>query len=120
MSTNNFLLGAQHAQLAEAHVEGRALEGSIGLLHHNHVDSPCESGRVESAVQLLHRHKHRLRQLAHDIHGLGLQTTRGEVRGQWRRKVSALADFWSTVISTPVSTIKPLHGHSVRVDFMKE
>lgn len=72
-SANNFLLGAQHAQLAEAHVEGRALEGSIGLLHHDHVDSPREGGRVESAVQLLHRHKHRLRQLAHDIHGLGLR-----------------------------------------------
>lgn len=75
-STNNFLLGAQHAQLAEAQVEGRALEGSIRLLHHDHVDSPRQSGRVESAVQLLHRHKHRLRQLAYDIHGLGLRATK--------------------------------------------
>lgn len=75
-SSYNFLLGAKHAQLAEAHVEGRALEGSIGLLHHDHVDSPCESGGVESSVQLLHRHEHRLRQLAHDIHGLGLRATK--------------------------------------------
>lgn len=78
MSAHDLLLGAQHAQLAEAHVEGGALEGSIGLLHHDHVDAPREGCRVESAVQLLHRHKHRLRQLAHDIHGLGLTETKGK------------------------------------------
>lgn len=63
----------QHAQLAEADVEWGTLEGAIRLAHHDHVDPPCERGGVEASVELLHRHKHRLRQLAHEIHGLALE-----------------------------------------------
>lgn len=73
-NTNNFLLGAQHAQLAKADVEWGALERAIRLAHHDHVDSPCERGGVEASVELLHRHENRLRQLAHEIHGLGLES----------------------------------------------
>lgn len=72
-TTNNFLLGAQHAELAKADVEWRTLEGAIRLAHHDHVDSSCERGGIETPVELLHRHKHRLGQLAHKIHGLGLE-----------------------------------------------
>lgn len=72
-TTDNFLLGAQHAELAKADVEGRTPEGAIRLAHHDHVDSSGQSGGIETSVELLHRHKHRLGQLAHEIHGLGLQ-----------------------------------------------
>ena len=71
-NTHNFLLGAQHAQLAEAHVERGTLEWPIRLSHHKDIDAPCKSGGVEATVQLLHRHKHSLCQLAHNIHGVGL------------------------------------------------
>lgn len=73
-NTDNFLLGAQHTQLAEADVKGGTLEWSIRLPHHNDIDPSGKSGGVKATVQLLHRHKHCLRQLAHNIHGLGLET----------------------------------------------
>lgn len=72
--THDFLLGAQHTQLAKADVKGGTLERSIRLSDHNDIDPSGESGWVKAAVKLLHRHKHRLRQLAHNIHGLGLET----------------------------------------------
>lgn len=95
--TDNFLLGAQHAQLPEADVKGGTLEGAIRLSHHDDIDSSCQSGRVEAAVELLHRHKHRLRKLAHDIHGLGLKTKKQNKRRSEntavKQKVSAFAVF---------------------------
>lgn len=59
-NTNNFLLGAQHAELAEADVKWGTLERPIGLSHYDDINPSCEGGGVEAAVQLLYRHKHRL------------------------------------------------------------
>ena len=72
--THNFLLGAQHTKLAKANVKGGTLERSIRLSYNYNIDASGESGRVKATVQLLHCHKHSLRQLAHDIHGLRLET----------------------------------------------
>lgn len=98
-NTDNFLLGAQHAQLAEANVKGGTLERSIRLSHHNDIDPSGECGGVKATVQLLHRHKHCLCQLAHNIHGLGLEGNkqtkknkkweqRGDVGWHMKQKVS--------------------------------
>ena len=73
-NTDNLLLGTQHTQLAKADVEGGTLERSIRLSHHNDIDPSGESGGVKATVHLLRRHKYRLRKLAHNIHGLGLET----------------------------------------------
>src|SRR3712207_7680969 len=47
----------QDAQLAKAHVEGRAPEGAVRLLHHQHVNATTQRGRVQAPVELLHRPK---------------------------------------------------------------
>lgn len=92
--TYNFLLGSQDTQLAKANVKWGTLEWSIRLSHHDDIDAPSESGGVKAAVQLLHRHKHRLCQLAHNIHGLGLKTK------QEVRTVSAVCSvIWSSILS---------------------
>lgn len=85
-NTDNFLLGAQHAQLAKADVKGGTLERSIRLPHHNDVDPSGKSGRVKATVQLLHCHKHCLCQLAHNIHGLGLK----QKNKKWERCLHSL------------------------------
>ena len=77
LTTHHFLLGAQHPQLAEAHVEGGALVGAVALLHHHHIDAAGQRGLVDALVQLLDRHQHLARQLAHVVHGVGLH------RAQW-------------------------------------
>ena len=80
--SHHFLSGAQHSHLAEAHMEGRALQGAIGLVHHDDVDAAGQGGGVQAPVQLLHLHKHLTRQLTHIVHGLtGLKENReGESR----------------------------------------
>ena len=72
LSTHHFLLGAQHSQLAEAHMEGGALVGAVPLPHHHHVDAARQRGLVDALVQLLHRHKHLARQLTHVVHSVRL------------------------------------------------
>lgn len=73
VSSHHFLTGAQHAHLAEANVEGRALQGAVGLTHHDDIDAARQGGRVQAPVQLLHLHKHLACQLAHVVHGLRLR-----------------------------------------------
>ncbi len=41
LDVHDLLLAPDHAQLAEAHVERRALEAAVLLLHHHHVDRAC-------------------------------------------------------------------------------
>ena len=83
--THHFLSGAQDTHLAEADVEGRALQRAIGRAHHDDVDAAGERGRVDAAVQLLHLHEHLARQLSHVVHGLRLQPDRQPER---ERRVS--------------------------------
>lgn len=66
----HFLARPKHSHLAETDVEGGALKGAVGLLHHNDVDAPRQGGGVKAPVQLLDLHKHLTRQLAHIVHGL--------------------------------------------------
>lgn len=69
-SPYHFLSGPEDAHLAEADVERRALQGSIGLSHYNDVNAARKGGRVESSVQLFDLDKHLACQLAHVVHGL--------------------------------------------------
>lgn len=108
--TDDLLLGAQHPQLAEADVKGRTLEGSVRLSHHNDIDPPGESGGVEATVKLLHCHKNSLRELAHNIHGLGLETKqqqkavrRSRVSMTEEAEVSAFSVFFCQQFLTPPS-----------------
>lgn len=68
--SHHFLTRPQHTHLAEADVEGGALQGAIGLPHHNDVYTSRQGCRVESSVQLLDLHKHLAGQLTHIVHGL--------------------------------------------------
>lgn len=98
-NTDNLLLGTQHTQLAKADVKGGTLERSIRLSHHNDIDPSGESGGVKATAQLLRRPKHRLHKLAHNIHGLGLEPKKQEVRTvrpsftKKEQKVSAFSIF---------------------------
>lgn len=72
-TTYHLLLGAQHTQLPEAHMERGALEGVIGLPHHDHIDAARQGGRVQPLVQLLHGDEDGLSKLPHVVHCLELQ-----------------------------------------------
>lgn len=73
LPTHHFLFGAQHAQLAKAHVEGGALVGAISLADHHHIDAARQRGLVDAFVQLLDSHQHLAGQLAHVVHGVRLE-----------------------------------------------
>lgn len=93
--TYNFLSGAQNTKFSKAHVEGRALEGAIGLPHHDDVDATRQRGLVDPLVQLLHRHQHLARQLPHVVHGVRL-SARAESGGSFESRTSGLmAEFGS-------------------------
>ena len=66
----HFLSGPEDSHLAEANVERRALQGSIGLPHHDDVDAAGQGGGIEASVQLFDLDEHLARQLAHVVHGL--------------------------------------------------
>lgn len=68
--SHHFLAGPQHTHLPKADVEGGALQGAIGLPHHDDVDASGQGRRVESPVQLLDLHEHLACQLTHIVHGL--------------------------------------------------
>lgn len=70
LSPHHFLSGPQDPQLAKAHVERGALQGAIGLSHHNDIDAAGEGGGIEASVQLFDLDKHLACQLAHEVHGL--------------------------------------------------
>lgn len=67
---HHFLSGTQDAHLAEADVERRALQRSIGLPHHDDVNAAGKGGGVEAPVELLDLDEHLACQLAHVVHGL--------------------------------------------------
>lgn len=68
-STYHLLPRPQDAQLAKAHVEGRASEGAVRLLHHQDVNATAQRGRVQASVYVLHRPQHCPCQLPHVVHG---------------------------------------------------
>lgn len=77
-SPHHFLSGPEDAHLAEANVERRALQGSIGLSHYDDVDAARQGGGIEASVQLFDLDKHLACQLAHVVHGLtGLVEVKG-------------------------------------------
>ena len=70
LSRYHFLQGPEDAHLAEANVEGRALQRAIGLFHDNDVNAAGKGGGIEAPVQLLDLDEHLARQLSHEVHGL--------------------------------------------------
>lgn len=52
MTTYHLLPAAQHSQLPEADVEGRALELAILLLHHDNIDGSRQGGRIDVVVEV--------------------------------------------------------------------
>lgn len=62
----------QHPQLPKAHVEGRALVGAISLANDHHVDAARQRGLVDAFVQFFDGYQHLTSQLAHVVHGVGL------------------------------------------------
>lgn len=66
--THHFEPGAQHAELAEAHVEGRAREAAVGLLHHHHVDGARQRRPIDLVVKLPEV-RDELPYIVHRIHG---------------------------------------------------
>lgn len=87
--TYNFFSWAQNAQFSKAHVEGRALEGAIGLSYYDDVDAARQRGLVDPLVQLLHRHQHLARQLPHVVHGVALS-----VRAESEEAPVPRGDWW--------------------------
>lgn len=74
MGTHHFLSGAQHPQFSEADMERGALEHTIRLPDHDHVDAAWQSGLVDPLIQLLYGHQHLARQLPHVVHGVHLSS----------------------------------------------
>lgn len=78
MNAHHFLSGPQDTHLPEADVEWGALQGAIGLADHDDVDTSRQRRRVQAPVKLLDLHEHLTRQLTHIVHGLYLETDRGD------------------------------------------
>ena len=70
LSPYHFLSGAEDTHFAKADVEGRALQGAIGLSHYNDVNAAGKGGRIEAPVELFDLDEHLACQLAHVVHGL--------------------------------------------------
>lgn len=70
--TYHFLFGAQHTQLPKAHVERRALVGAISLANDHHIDAARQRSLVYAFVQFFDGYQHLTSQLAHIVHGVGL------------------------------------------------
>lgn len=85
--TYHFLFGAQHAQLAEAHVEWRALVGAISLADDHDVYAARQRGLVDAFVQFLDGDQHLTCQLAHVVHGVGLNGGKNQILAQLAREM---------------------------------
>lgn len=66
--TYHFEPRAQHAKLAKSHMEGRASEAAIRLLHHHHVNGPRQRRAVDLVVEVAEV-RDELADIVHRIHG---------------------------------------------------
>lgn len=98
--TYHFFFGAQHTQLAEAHMEWRALVSAVSLADNHNIDASRQRGLINALVQFFNGYQHLTCQLAHVVHGVrlvGEKTNISEVKREDMMKAfgSALRLFWT-------------------------